>query len=203
MNRYLFFDTETNGLPKSWKAPHSDTANWPQPVSIAYAEFDQDGKPISERYAILRRDDLNELTWDMGAQKVHGITYKQSMAEGEDRRQVMTDFLSDAAIAHKIIAHNIKYDIAITVAEFWRVFGQYNDPFLKEKQFCTMFSTTNICKLPHANGRRGGYKWPKLEELYRFLFQEEMVGAHNALDDIKATAKCFFELRRRQLIPQI
>ena len=33
---YLFFDTETTGLPKSWKAPVTDTENWPRIVQIAW-----------------------------------------------------------------------------------------------------------------------------------------------------------------------
>jgi hypothetical protein len=27
---YLFFDTETTGLPKNWKAPVTDLNNWPR-----------------------------------------------------------------------------------------------------------------------------------------------------------------------------
>ena len=33
---YLFFDTETTGLPKNWKAPVTDTENWPRIVQIAW-----------------------------------------------------------------------------------------------------------------------------------------------------------------------
>lgn len=32
---YLFFDTETTGLPKNWKAPVSDLNNWPRLVQLA------------------------------------------------------------------------------------------------------------------------------------------------------------------------
>jgi len=33
---YLFFDTETTGLPKKWKAPITDLDNWPRLVQLAY-----------------------------------------------------------------------------------------------------------------------------------------------------------------------
>jgi len=33
---YLFFDTETTGLPKNWKAPVTDLNNWPRLVQLAY-----------------------------------------------------------------------------------------------------------------------------------------------------------------------
>ena len=39
---YLFFDTETTGLPRSWKAPITDSNNWPRLVQIAWLVFDLD-----------------------------------------------------------------------------------------------------------------------------------------------------------------
>ena len=61
-----------------------------------------------------------------------------------------------------------------------------------------MRSTKNICKIPSANYR--DYKIPKLIELYRHLFKKGFANAHNALADCRATAECFFELKRLNLI---
>ena len=44
---------------------------------------------------------------------------------------------------------------------------------------------------------RKGFKPPKLEELYRVLFKESMINAHNASADVDATARCFLELLRQ------
>lgn len=62
-----------------------------------------------------------------------------------------------------------------------------------------MKSSTDYCKLP---GFYGKYKWPKLHELYKKLFNEDMGAAHTALQDIRNTAKCFFELERLGVIEQ-
>jgi hypothetical protein len=62
-------------------------------------------------------------------------------------------------------------------------------------KFCTMIKSTSICKLPAAKGR--GYKWPKLEELYQFLFNKKFDGAHDAAADVKAAAECFFAMVAR------
>ena len=43
-------------------------------------------------------------------------------------------------------------------------------------------------------------KWPKLEELHIKLFGCNFEGAHDALDDVRATAKCFFELKRLGMV---
>jgi DNA polymerase-3 subunit alpha len=44
-----------------------------------------------------------------------------------------------------------------------------------------------------ANGNRG--KFPNLTELYTKLFNEQFP-AHNSLEDVKATMKCYYELQK-------
>jgi len=58
--------------------------------------------------------------------------------------------------------------------------------------------STNYCALP--GGRGGNFKWPTLEELYLKLFNEKFDAAHNAIADVQATARCFFELIRIGII---
>jgi hypothetical protein len=41
---YLFFDTETSGLPRTHKAPVSDLDNWPRIVQIAWLLIDEQGR---------------------------------------------------------------------------------------------------------------------------------------------------------------
>ena len=37
---YLFFDTETTGLPRNWKAPVTHLNNWPRMIQIAWIACD-------------------------------------------------------------------------------------------------------------------------------------------------------------------
>jgi len=60
-----------------------------------------------------------------------------------------------------------------------------------------MKSSTKYCKLPH---KYGGFKWPNLQELHLKLFKSEFEEAHNAFADVKACAKCFFELKKRRVL---
>ena len=55
-----------------------------------------------------------------------------------------------------------------------------------------MESTINFCAIKGPYGN----KWPKLSELYYKLFRTDFKEAHNAIVDISATAKCFWELKR-------
>jgi DNA polymerase III epsilon subunit-like protein len=59
-----------------------------------------------------------------------------------------------------------------------------------------MQSSTDFCRLPG----RYGFKWPTLQELHGILFGEPMEGAHRALSDVRACARCYGELKRKGLV---
>ncbi|MFR6285749.1 MAG: hypothetical protein ACLUN1_18295 [Odoribacter splanchnicus] len=46
---YLFFDTETTGLPKQWNAPVTDLENWPRLVQLAWIMYDDRGNMLESR----------------------------------------------------------------------------------------------------------------------------------------------------------
>lgn len=68
--------------------------------------------------------------------------------------------------------------------------------FLK-KLPCPMKQTTNFFKLPKIGGY-GGYKWAKVEEAYKILFEDQAYKeAHRGGEDAKDEAKIIFELYKR------
>ena len=87
-----------------------------------------------------------------------------------------------------------KFDKKIVGAEMIRL--GMKDELEKKKSYCTMQSSIDFCKIPG----KYGYKYPKLQELYKKLFGSEFENAHDAMSDIEATEKCFWELRKRKLI---
>jgi len=126
--------------------------------------------------------------------RIHGITTERALAEGRDLGSVLRDFKALLDPARYLVAHNISFDEKIIGAEFLRN-GLPDIPAAKHK-ICTMHSTTEYCAIP---GPRG-YKWPKLTELHRKLFNADFSEAHNAAADIAATAKCFWELKEQGII---
>ena len=52
---YLFFDTETTGLPKNWQAPIHDTDNWPRMVQLAWVATDDNGEVLSGQNYIIKQ----------------------------------------------------------------------------------------------------------------------------------------------------
>ena len=184
---YLFFDTETTGIPKNYKAPASDSKNWPRLVQIAWMLTDKTGKEISHAEYIIRPDGF---TIPADAAKVHGITTEAAISSGVDLRLAVDAILDDIEKASVLIAHNMQFDEKILGAELIRL-GHANHIEQKPRK-CTMQSSTDYCKLSGPYG----YKWPKLQELYQKLFSESFDGAHRALADVKACARCYFELKR-------
>lgn len=51
-----------------------------------------------------------------------------------------------------------------------------------------MKAMTPICKLP---GTYDDFKWPRLSEAYRFAFNEDFSGAHDAMADVRACLRIY------------
>jgi DNA polymerase-3 subunit epsilon len=188
---YLFFDTETTGLPINWKAPITDINNWPRLVQLAYLIYDQNGNQIAEKNFIIKPQGFNI---PLEASRIHKISTARAHEEGIDLQEALDDFQNAINQAEFLVAHNMSFDEKIIRTEFLR--NAMIDNIAAKKKICTMESTTNFCAIKGHYG----YKWPKLSELHYKLFQTDFEEAHNATFDILATAKCFWELRRLQKI---
>ena len=191
MNNYLFFDTETTGVPRNYKAPSSDTRNWPRLVQLAWILADEEGNRIHEGNLIVKPEGFVIPT---DATKIHGITTQKALAEGIPLKDAISMFKADLDLANFVVGHNVDFDKKIVGAEMVRL--GMSDELGRKKSYCTMLSTTNFCKIPGPYG----YKYPKLQELYKKLFGKEFDNAHDAMSDIEATEQCFWELRKRKLI---
>lgn len=190
---HLVIDSETTGLPRNWNAPKSDVANWPRIVQLAWAAFDNDGKPLETRSFIVKPDGF--VIPDEAA-RVHKITQLKALADGLPLGEVIEAFAVAAAKAKVIVAHNLSYDEMVIGAEFVRA-GR-PDPFAKKSQVCTMKVATELCAIP--GGQKGSFKWPKLPELHAKLFGVPAEEKHEAAHDVAVCAKCYFELIRRGVV---
>jgi len=188
---YLFFDTETTGLPKNYKAPATDINNWPRMVQLAWHVYNENGNMIDSVDYIIKPEGY---MIPKEVSKIHGISTERAIAEGHELQMVLEKFNEQIEKAQFLVAHNISFDEKIVGAEFVR--KQINSQMLSKKRICTMNSSVDYCKLPGPYG----YKWPKLSELHKKLFGEYFADAHNAAEDIKATARCFWRLKELGVI---
>jgi DNA polymerase-3 subunit epsilon len=187
----LFFDTETTGLPKNWKAPVTDLNNWPRLAQLAYLLYDKRGNLIANGDHIIKPDGF---TIPVESSQIHKITQNRAINEGISLRSALIDFNNVIEMANSVVAHNMSFDEKIIGAEYIRT-GIPN-LISQKKRLCTMEKSTNFCSLPGTYG----YKWPKLSELHFKLFNTGFEEAHNAAIDIKATAKCFWEMKKMGII---
>ena len=114
---YLFFDTETNGLPRNWKAPVTALSNWPRLVQIAWILFDESGNEIKRNDHIIKPVGFS-IPYE--AYSVHGITIEKANAEGIDLLTALNEFDQQIAKTTYLVAHNMSFDEKIIGAEFLR-----------------------------------------------------------------------------------
>lgn len=191
---FLVFDTETTGLPKRFNARWNDFQNWPRMTQMAFMLIDKDGNEIDSFCSLIKPDG-----WTIPREKFfldNNMSTERCMAEGEDVFKVLRRFQEALKRVDYKVAHNINFDNAIVGSEIMRA-GITHELFQYKKGICTMVSTTNYVKIKsHA----GGNKWPKLVELHKELFGMEFSGAHDALEDVRATSRCLIECINRGII---
>jgi DNA polymerase III epsilon subunit-like protein len=197
----LLVDTETSGLPDA-SLPITHPSQ-PRVVQLAaYLAADEaDGtlRHVSSLNAVIRPNG-----WEVGASalRVHGITTEYALAFGEPLSDVVArliDLLTRAdelSGAGRLVAHNATFDTRMLLAELQHC-GADVTLLGALRPFCTMRALTTRMKLP---GRHPGqYKWPNLDEAYRFTFGADVpteTGArHTAMTDLLACRDIFIRGR--------
>ncbi|WNL50688.1 DNA polymerase III alpha subunit [Ruegeria phage RpAliso] len=188
----LIFDTETTGLKKD-KLPCTHEKQ-PMPIQIG---LKLDGENRHERLAMnfmMRPEDR----WHMEAKasEITGLNNGLADEYGIHFITGIETFLDCVDNAGILVAHNAAFDITVmrrAVYVYSQMMGiPYEDPFEDKTLICTMLASLNLVKAkPKRNGQ---WKWPRLEECIRFFFNEELDGAHDALIDVRACARVYYEL---------
>jgi DNA polymerase III alpha subunit (gram-positive type) len=186
MKKILVFDTETTGLnPKVNEI-----------AQIAWQVYSQEGD--------LQLEQNFYLDCQIGDSFIyHGISQNIINEFAIPHKEVFKYFFDSVKDVDMIVCHNYHYDSSMLKGTIEKrnlvKFALDLTNFLAKKHTCTMLSTTDFCKLPNPRFKTN-YKFPKLEELHRILFKTEFEGAHNALCDVIATAKCYFALLQKGVI---
>jgi DNA polymerase III epsilon subunit-like protein len=99
-----------------------------------------------------------------GAETVHGLSREKLwvLSGGRTFAHQVENFRGDFE-GQSLVSHNVTFDLEFLAAEFSRCGIPYNPV----TSYCTMRNSTSVCRIPHP--RRGGYKWPSLEEAIRKL----------------------------------
>lgn len=183
---YLILDTETNGLPQLYDLPHTDVTNWPRLISVAWGLYDDTGRELSRDARMVQPDGYR---WNREAQRVHGIRPEEAQEYGLPIGTVLTRLRPVIEQADVWVGHFVELDYNVIGAEFVRA-GRGTE-FPAKPTRCTMDASKRV-------SATGDYQ--KLDELYVTLFGQRMRNLHNAEADCLATARCFFELKKRGVL---
>jgi DNA polymerase III epsilon subunit-like protein len=186
-NKYIMIlDTETNGLPKMrgfnnyyppWIFKYYDTARL---IELAYIIYNKNGDKIKEVSNL-----VTPIGFNIRNSEIHGITEEMAF-QGKNIKEVFEEFKNDLKDVEILVAHNISFDINILLSEFYRQNNKELINIFKVKQkYCTMKKGMEFMKF---------YKYPKLIELYEFIYNEPCIQHHRALSDVVICSQCFFRM---------
>ena len=128
------------------------------------------------------------------ASQVHHI-YDIDVKNAPSIEEKIQEFIDLINSCDAIIGHNIEYDEDMIKLELRRLQKEYL--YQPKQVVCTMKTTVDFCAIK-GNGER--FKYPKLWELYKKLFWEYFIGAHDAMVDVEATLKAFLELEKQNVL---
>lgn len=188
----LFYDTETTGLPDRFAPLNSERQ--PRCVQLAALLTDNEGNEQSCINLIVHPDG-----WTIPAEaaSVHGITTEKAKAMGIREAVIAAAFYDLSRKADLVVAHNEKFDRQIVNIMFERLGRGWK---LDTPAFDTMEAAAPIVNLPPTprmiSAGINKPKAPKLEECMHHFFGEKLDGAHDALVDVRACARLYFQLHK-------
>ena len=178
--RIVAIDTETTGLPPKNVSPQRHDL-WPYVVQLSYVVFETEANALTEGDHVLK------VPCDIPTTHIHGITKERSDA-GEDFAQAYEELAEYMASADIVVGHNLEFDLNMIKAECARRGINYVAPTVR---YCTMRESKERVGLLNPSGY---IKYPKLGELYEFLFHEPPSNWHDALSDSYMCIRCFHML---------
>ena len=182
----LIFDTETTGMVL-WKEGH-EHPDQPGLVELAFELYNHErGEPMTYFSSVINPG----MPVTEGASNVHGLTDEVIKKVGIPAKPALFFLIAALNIADRVVAHNLSFDKKVIHAALHQC-GLNNTRLDSLPGHCTMHASTPILKLP---SQRTGFKWPKLDEAYRFLVDPDgFEGAHRAYVDVVACRKVMLAL---------
>ena len=206
----MVFDTETTGLPM--KRPGSKFSNYRDTELYNNCRLVQYSGII---YDFEKSETLHEFDYIVkpdgfiiNNSNIHGITMEIANRDGIKITNLFEHIIAVFKKYNigKIVGHNVSFDLNVIKSEMFRYMRKnqlVNFPILrafeKVPYFCTMKNTVDICKLPNPNFPNK-FKYPKLSELYKNIFNKEAVDLHNSMNDAIYTLDCLIDLYNYDLI---
>jgi len=193
--RVLVFDTETTGLPPK-NTPVNHVDKWPHIIQLSWAIYNDETKQVDDEQDYIISIGTN-IPISAESIAVHGITSEYSRAKGVAIEVALFDFKRASDRCGMIVAHNLEFDMNMLKVEAHRNrMWHFRFPTI---EYCTMKEGTKMCQIKKMwDDGTVSLKYPKLVELYRYLFGDdapEPQGLHNAKIDVDVCLKCYIKMK--------
>jgi len=194
----LFFDTETSGfMSKKTDFDHPEQA-WCVQIGAILSSATE---TFAELNVLIQS---NKRTMNYHAQQIHGITVERADAEGIPESEACSAFAELLLQTPTIVCHNFDFDWPFVYQMMQRNLEELSDEhrsrfYCEYPSFCTMKNPI-VKTYVDARNIKGHKKFPKLIELHQKLFNSDFEGAHDAMADIQATRRCYYELINKGII---
>jgi len=148
--------------------------------------------------------------------KLTNIDNKILIRKGVSITDALENFINEYQQANDIISHNISFDYKVVVSEIVRIIIDniqqdnlifdinkwiyYYDVITSQeflnKHYCTMKNTLRLCNIVRINKNGVQFiKFPKLCELYEFLFGEKCKNMHDSFCDCFCCLRCYYMIK--------
>jgi|UniRef100_A0A6C0BYH7 DNA polymerase III epsilon subunit-like protein len=201
--KFAIIDCETTGFPirpkkfNTWFSPKTISKyNSSRTVSISFKICNLDNNVITfnetEDY-IIKPDGFI-----ISNDNFHGITTDHALEHGITMADFSAIFNEKFSEVDNIIAHNVLFDVNVIQSEFYRGnFTRSIDIMNGINKICSGDKTIAIVGLIN----KGGYpKMPRLEELYEYVFNSNLLNAHQSRFDVENLFKCIYELHNNNTV---
>ena len=179
-DNYMILDTETNGLSNN-----SDI------LSIAYIIVNDKNDIIKKVTRYIKGRFNNPMTY-----KINGIKQTE-LDNGIEFEEVIEELVKDIEICNTIIGHNIDFDIRKIMDNI----EKYDIKIVNNrtgKKFDIKDTLNILCtkKMYKEHIKTIDMKENKLNlvDMYRYFYNKDYDGAHDAMNDVIATFECFVKL---------
>lgn len=211
-NNVLIFDVETNGLIP-YKVPINirNITKMPYILQLSYTIYNSKKKKIIKKYDS-HIQIPNHVEIPKAITELTGID-KKKCKKGKHILAVLKDLYEGYMKCDTIVAHNLKFDRNMVLVELTRngmllsqsmpyIFTMFNENYHTKyniKTYCTMQNSIDICNImvpAKTEGKPPYKKWPKLSELYGFLFTDEEMpeNLHNSYIDTLVCLRCYLKV---------
>lgn len=192
MSAFLVIDTETTGLPASFRfsAKPENISNWDscRIVQIAWRVYDSTSCELLSSVSRVIKPEGFTIPDD--ASSIHGITTDFARQNGKKIIDALHELIESITRfeVERIVAHNTRFDVNVVLSELYR--GELHDlaeRWSSIRKYCTMLNNAN----------KFGGSWPKLGALYTKVIGPISTGTklHSADDDCRLCAEIYIKTR--------